>query len=294
MISIHEDEALFREAIRYTAAKTGMSEIMVEKDYFCSILLSYFQNAATPIVFKGGTSISKIYSDFYRMSEDLDFAISTRTDAKRSERSNTIAPFKNVIATLPSKISILNLEQKLTGYNASTQYIAYLIYNSIVGNSGRIKVEVALREEILTEPLMKKARTLIIDPFAGKPLVAEIEVMTMTFDEIYAEKFRAALTRREVAIRDFFDIYYAVSHSMLDYKAPDFINLVSKKLEVPGNQPIDVSGQRKNELKVQSVSQLRPVLRQADYELFDLDKAFDVVQSMARFLEKKTNLHPAS
>jgi predicted nucleotidyltransferase component of viral defense system len=287
MISIHEDKALFREAIRYTAARTGMSEVLVEKDYFCSILLSYFQKAATPIIFKGGTSISKIYSDFYRMSEDLDYAISTRLDAKRSERSSTIAPFKNVIATLPSKIPIFNLEQKLTGYNVSTQYIAYLIYNSILGNPGRIKVEVALREEILTEPLIKRARTLIIDPFAGKPLVPEIEVMTMTFDEIYAEKFRAALTRREVAIRDFFDIYYAVSHSMLDYKAPGFIKLVSKKLEVPGNQPINVSEQRKNELKVQSASQLRPVLKQADYELFDLDKAFDIVQSMARFLEKK-------
>ena len=289
ILSIHEDEALFREAIRYTSAKTGMSELLVEKDYFCSILLSYFQNATTPIVFKGGTSISKIYSDFYRMSEDLDFAISTRIDAKRSERSNTIAPFKNLIATLPSKIPIFSLEQKLTGYNASTQYIAYLIYNSIMGNSGRIKVEVSLREEMLTKPLIKSARTLMIDPFVGQPLVPEIEVMTMTFDEIYAEKFRAALTRREVAIRDFFDIYYAVFHSMLDYKAPGFIKLVSKKLDVPDNQPIDVSEQRKNELKVQSESQLRPVLRKVDYEIFDLDKAFDIVQSMARFIEKKIN-----
>ena len=289
MISIHEDEALFREAIRYTAAKTGMSEIMVEKDYFCSILLSYFQNAAPPIVFKGGTSISKIYSDFYRMSEDLDFAISTRSDAKRSERSSKIAPFKDIISALPSKIPIFNLEQKLTGYNASTQYIAYLTYNSILGNSGRIKVEVALREEMLTKPLIKSARTLLIDPFAGQPLFPEIEVLTITFDEIYAEKFRAALTRREVAIRDFFDIYYAVSHSMLNYQAPGFIKLVSKKLDVPGNQPIDVSELRKNELKVQSESQLRPVLRRADYELFDLNKAFDIVQSMARVLEKKLN-----
>jgi predicted nucleotidyltransferase component of viral defense system len=287
MISVHEDEALFREAIRYTATKTGMSEILVEKDYFCSILLSYFQKAATPIVFKGGTSISKIYSDFYRMSEDLDFAISTRIDAKRSERSSKIAPFKDLISALPAKIPIFNLEQKLTGYNVSTQYIAHLSYNSILGNPNRIKVEVALREEMLTEPLIKSARTLIIDPFTGKPLVPEIEVMTMTFDEIYAEKFRAALTRREVAIRDFFDIYYAVSHSMLKYKAPGFIKLVSKKMKVPGNQPIDVSEQRKNELKVQSASQLRPVLRQADYEMFDLDEAFDIVQSMARFLEKK-------
>ena len=42
-------------------------------------------------------------------------------------------------------------------------------------------------------------------------------------------------------------------------------------------------------MKVQSASQLRPVLRRADYELFDLNKAFDIVQSMARFLEKKLN-----
>ncbi|MCB2206646.1 hypothetical protein KQI65_18035 [bacterium] len=39
MLTFHEDTALFREAIRYTAASTGFGARLIEKDYYCSVLL---------------------------------------------------------------------------------------------------------------------------------------------------------------------------------------------------------------------------------------------------------------
>ena len=40
-ISVHEDQAFFREAVLFTAGQTGLNATLIEKDYFCTILLQY-------------------------------------------------------------------------------------------------------------------------------------------------------------------------------------------------------------------------------------------------------------
>ena len=78
----HEDLALFREALSYTQSTTGSSARLVEKDYFGSLILGDLKAVTSPPwVFKGGTCLSKVHSDFYRLSEDLDFACSVRLDS---------------------------------------------------------------------------------------------------------------------------------------------------------------------------------------------------------------------
>src|SRR3972149_5946169 len=85
-IRCHEDVALFREAVNFTAAETAFPPRLIEKDYFCSVLLEYLAVTESSLVFKGGTCLTKVYAGFYRLSEDLDFAISTSVDASRRER----------------------------------------------------------------------------------------------------------------------------------------------------------------------------------------------------------------
>ena len=62
------------------------------------------------------------------------------------------------------------------------------------------------------------------------------------------------------------------------------IDLVQSKLAVPGNDPIDVSDAKHQALKRQVQAQLRPVLREADYAAFDLDRAFGIVVELAASL----------
>jgi len=59
----HEDAVLFRETISFTAARTGFSGRLVEKDYFATIVIEYL-SAVTSLVFKGGTCLSKVWSTF--------------------------------------------------------------------------------------------------------------------------------------------------------------------------------------------------------------------------------------
>ncbi len=85
-IAFHEDTDLFPESLRYTAARTGFVARLIEKDYFCTLLLAHLAAADPRLVFKGATCLAKAHAGFYRLSEDLDFAISLSVTASRKER----------------------------------------------------------------------------------------------------------------------------------------------------------------------------------------------------------------
>jgi predicted nucleotidyltransferase component of viral defense system len=82
----HENQGRFRDALTRTASETGFSERLIEKDYFCSLLLKDLGVLfGQGLVFKGGTCLSKVHADFFRLSEDLDFGISVKPDASRGD-----------------------------------------------------------------------------------------------------------------------------------------------------------------------------------------------------------------
>ena len=62
------------------------------------------------------------------------------------------------------------------------------------------------------------------------------------------------------------------------------VGLGHRKLSVPGNDPVDMSGSRLVELRQQLILQLKPVLRAQDFEAFDLESVFQEVAAVASFL----------
>jgi hypothetical protein len=134
---------------------------------------------------------------------------------------------------------------------------------------------------LLLDPLNDLAQTILLDPVSRKRLLKPLEVRCIAKMEAFAEKFRAALSRREVAVRDFFDLDYAVRRLGLQSENPELIDLVRRKLTVPGNEPVDVSANRLAALRQQVGPQLEPVLRAEDFADFDLERAFQTVATMA-------------
>lgn len=286
-ILVHEDQALFREAVLFTAGQTGLNATLIEKDYYCTILLQYlYEQPDSPLIFRGGTCIGKVYTDFYRLSEDLDFMISTPPEAGISMRRKRIAPVREWVIRISEEMKILTLPKDFTGHNSSRQYVAHVAYPSVffTEETARIKIEVGLREVPLMPPAQMKARTLLMNPFTRKSLVPDINLTTLSMKEAIAEKLRAALTRLEPAIRDFFDIDFVASRNMMDLNDQHLFELLVAKLKVPGNPPVDLSQARKEKLKTQINTELKPVLRPSDFESFDLDRAFDIVARMSQVL----------
>jgi predicted nucleotidyltransferase component of viral defense system len=282
MINVHEDPILFREALTFTQAGTGFSARLIEKDYFCSVLLEYLAITDTGLIFKGGTCLAKVYAEFYRLSEDLDFVIPISADALRGERSKQARGIKQAITSLFASHSVFRLIQPLTGANISTQYLAVLGYKSMLsGREESIQLEVGLREPLLTPVFEGSLKTTLLDPISGKPMVAPFRFRCISKKEAFAEKFRAALSRRTTVIRDFFDLDYAVRLLDLQPDDPELVQLVRRKLAIPGNEPVNVSPHRLSDLRLQLATQLEPVLRPKDLAEFDLDRAFEIVSVMA-------------
>lgn len=96
-----------------------------------------------------------------------------------------------------------------------------------------------------------------------------------------AEKIRAALCRRDVAIRDFFDIDHAVVNASFDAHEGALLDLLRLKVAMNGTGPVNVSTQRREQLSAQVDAELRPVLRSRDFERFDIDRAFETVARVA-------------
>lgn len=278
---LHEDAPLFREAVNFTAAQTGFLPRLIEKDYFCAVLLSRLVEAKD-LVFKGGTCLAKVHAGFYRLSEDLDFTIPMAVNASRSDRRRAVESVKNSIAHIAEHQPVFSPSTPLTGANNSTQYNGVVEYRSLVTDeSESILVEVSLREPLLTPTFEGLANTMLLSPITARPMLQPLPVVCISRLEAMAEKFRAALTRREVAIRDFFDIDYAVRNWGLDATSHELIEIVRQKITIPGNAEVDVSPERMVDLARQVDARLRPVLRDDDIKAFDLSRAIKHVTCMA-------------
>ncbi len=277
----HLDPPGFVEAVLFTARKTGFDPRLVEKDYFSTLVLEQLAGIDA-LVFKGGTCLAKVHAGFYRLSEDLDFVVATPAGSTRGWRRAAAAPLRVAFDHLPDRIPALRILEPLQAKNVSTQYVGTVAYTSLLATVDEtIRVEVALREPLLIEPIVADAATLLLDPFDEQPLAPTIPTASIALLEAFAEKYRAALNRREPAIRDFFDIDWAVRSHLIDPGDGALAALVRAKLAVPGNAPADGSSGRLTTLRRQLDAGLRPVLRPADFAAFDLERAFSVVSDMA-------------
>ena len=124
------------------------------------------------------------------------------------------------------------------------------------------------------------------DAFTDEDVLPAFPVRCIALQEALAEKTRAALCRLEPAIRDFFDLDFARLKSRLDFDDNGLIDLIRRKISVPGNGPVDLSAARRAELEKQVEAQLRPVLRSRDFDLFDLDRIWTPLVALAERLRK--------
>ncbi len=138
----------------------------------------------------------------------------------------------------------------------------------------------------LCSPSIQNAATLLLNPITGKRALPPFPVMAMAHLEVWAEKVRAALTRREAAIRDFFDLDYARELVGVDIQDPEFCSLVRHKISVPGTEPVQLTAERRDLLDAQISTKLRPVIRTADGERFGLNRIWQALLDLEKALQK--------
>lgn len=86
-----DDKDTWKELIETVAAETARSNSMVEKDAIQSMFLSNLSESELPFVFKGGTSLSKVYGLIDRFSEDIDLSMTHKpTESQRKNSKKAI------------------------------------------------------------------------------------------------------------------------------------------------------------------------------------------------------------
>jgi len=148
-------------------------------------------------------------------------------------------------------------------------------YTSLIDSSkDKIKIDIRIEPTLQKSPVNKEIIAIYQDPISNKTFFQSHTIQAMDLDEIFAEKMRAALTRIEPAIRDFFDIHYARQKAFNFEKIKDLIQ--EKLAETQFVYTIDQDGIFE-ELQRQVKTELDPVLR--DKYDFNLQETYQFILS---------------
>ncbi|MDR0486404.1 MAG: nucleotidyl transferase AbiEii/AbiGii toxin family protein [Elusimicrobiota bacterium] len=227
---IHSNQAKFQYLIEQISSVLGFDKFLIEKDYFLTLLLSHISGLSPNLIFKGGTCLNKIYFDYHRLSEDLDFLIQLPKDKMtRRERSQLMKPIKDKIGSFAGQFGLSIEDAAKSAHNESTMYNFKLFYNSVISKrDGVIQLDISLKESHISPAEQKDIRHKFYSP-AGEPLIESGTIKALSLQEVLAEKLRAGITRKEIAARDFYDLDYAIRNNF-NFKDNAFINMLKKKL----------------------------------------------------------------
>jgi len=229
-----------KEEIRRLSIETKFSSKLLEKDYHLTrILHKISEKKIKDLVFKGGTCLNKCYLCFYRLSEDLDFVYNQ--DVKNQSKMQ----IKKILDKLRRElIEILNeLEfktskelgkgwkmltskenPKIVGLEIITNYV------SLIDDSLQIiKLEISFRRKLRKPTRMKAINHKFIDVLGEPILKKDVEIEVIDLSENFAEKFRALVIRKNIAIRDIYDIYFILKNSVLKINK-EIISLILIKI----------------------------------------------------------------
>jgi predicted nucleotidyltransferase component of viral defense system len=149
------------------------------------MLRRLFANGNCPLVFKGGTLLSKAYVTFNRLSEHLDCTLPSDKSVPRGGRSRREKEIAPVVAAIAGEFAMKAGD--CHSFNNSTQHQMILSYPSVFGGSRTIKLEVGQRELPLRSIQIVPLQTLLLDPLFNEPAVTPVTAGALDAIEAYAE-----------------------------------------------------------------------------------------------------------
>ncbi len=273
-------EGQFKDIILAVAKKHKFRPGIVEKDYYLTVILNTIDSCfSDQLVFKGGTLLNKIHLNYHRLSEDLDFVYNGKIDlTSRSHRSKAITPIRDAMPNCLKQIDLKSDKPKGEGFNNSTQYVFNVSYPSfITGKDENIKIEASLRQQPIDKPVYNVIKHFYQDPFTGEDLIPANKILSLSLNEAIAEKLKAAITRKDAAIRDYYDLWH-IAEAKFSFHDKRFVELFRMKLDAEGykgnfTHNFGLAQDKVELLHRQVETDLMPVIR-AD-EQFDLGKVFE-------------------
>jgi predicted nucleotidyltransferase component of viral defense system len=217
--------------------------LIIEKDFYLTkFLIALSDNKITNLVFKGGTCLNKCYLGFYRLSEDLDFifneSVSDLTNRQLKIKTEDIRTKLNLLLEKKG-FSISNDLgkgwKKITQNHRIINLVIFARYRSIISDKfENIKIDVSFRNKLYLKTKYKIIKHLFYDKLNNPLLEYSKKIECIDICENLAEKYRALVTRHNIAIRDIYDIGYIINNKKIELNN-SFLNLILKKIRESKN-----------------------------------------------------------
>jgi len=232
LLMIHKDKIEFVKTLERTSRVKGFLLPQLEKDYYLTLILSRINEFCEELIFKGATCLSKVYYNYYRLSEDLDFSMTLpQNNVTRGKRRKCIQPIKDKIEKFARQLDMSIENTENAGHNESKQYVYYFVYRSVLRPvNTRIKLEIGLRFNPYDPVEKRHIQHVFLNPFTGKPLFSGGKIKCLSLNELVSEKLRAGALRKKIASRDFYDIDFILRNGF-ELSNKKVTILFKKKLE---------------------------------------------------------------
>lgn len=213
-----ENRELFRDAILLTSQKLNVSEDIVEKDYYVTMILKMLSRIEYPVVFKGGTSLSKAFHVIDRFSENIDITFTEHLgEARRKKlKYNILRPIADKLRLEIRNFKYVESDKNLNHYD--------FYYESVVGNRiinavpPYVKLETSLMSyafpteekelyNYIFTALGKEEKEFVVD-YGLKPFPMRVQSISRTLiDKVFAvcDYYLQGKTHRNS--RHLYDIY---------------------------------------------------------------------------------------
>jgi hypothetical protein len=228
---LHENREAFRNALRAASDHLGIRDVFVEKDYWVTFLLKRLSHSeyADRVIFKGGTSLSKVFKLINRFSEDVDLAIFKIEGQSETQVRNLIRKVEKELTRGFSELEVPGLTSKQKNYRKTGYNYNRILDEENIGIQNQLILEInsfadpvpfskqpinSLVAQYLIESennaLIEKYQLEPFDLFVLDPLVTLIEkILSLIRLSFYDD----GVDRIKAKVRHFYDIYFLTKRS---------------------------------------------------------------------------------
>ncbi len=292
---LHDDQALFSEVIAEANTNTGISQSIIEKDYYVTMILRLLAKRCPNTVFKGGTALSKCFHLINRFSEDIDITFTEHIGEARRKKLKY-----NILKPISEELHMPILNWKSIESDKDYNYYLFSYQetceNEIYGIRPNVKLETALvsysfpteKKEVnsVIGEVMQGVAPDIVRDYELDSFMMNVQSVSRTFiDKIYAlcDYYIEGKTKRYS--RHLYDIYKLYSNITIDHA---FKNLAEQVREHRAQLPICPSAKEGTDIKKLIYEILDKKFYKSDYEAVTRTLIYDDVsyEQTARMLRK--------
>ena len=227
-MTLHDNRESFDDAIRAASDHFGIREVFVEKDYWVTFILKRLSQSQyrDKVVFKGGTSLSKVFGLIDRFSEDIDLAIIQEEGQSNNKIGKLIKSIQKELTTGFREIVTENTSQKKNF--RKNEYAYDRIPDAVSEGSAGMNRNLVLEINSLANPvpnerllvnslvgrfLSETGQTELIkkydmDPFELNVLVPRSTMIEKILSVIRLSYFPDYIDRLKGKVRHFYDIFF--------------------------------------------------------------------------------------